>query len=95
MATKEDRQIGLSMAAAGVGINGAAVVFGLTANGGGIDWVGVVTGRGGRADGDHGPSRRSGAPGHTASEHAVGRGGLERTVLPSAEEALRGTRRAR
>lgn len=43
MATKEDRQIGLSMVAAGVGINGAAVVFGLTANGGGIDWVGVVT----------------------------------------------------
>jgi hypothetical protein len=43
MATKEDRQIGLSMVAAGVGIIGAAVVFGLTADGGGIDWVGVVT----------------------------------------------------
>lgn len=43
MATREDRNLGLSMAAAGVGIMGAAVVFGLTMDGGGIDWVSIVT----------------------------------------------------
>jgi predicted MFS family arabinose efflux permease len=43
MATKDDRTLGLTMAAAGVGIMGAAVVFGLTMDGGGIDWVGIVT----------------------------------------------------
>jgi predicted MFS family arabinose efflux permease len=43
MATRDDRNLGLTMAAAGVGIMGAAVVFGLTMDGGGIDWVGIVT----------------------------------------------------
>jgi predicted MFS family arabinose efflux permease len=43
MATKEERNLGLTMAAAGVGIMGGAVVFGLTMEGGGIDWVGIVT----------------------------------------------------
>ena len=43
MANREDRNLGLTMAAAGVGIMGAAVVFGLTMEGGGIDWVSIVT----------------------------------------------------
>jgi len=43
MATKEERNLGLTMAAAGAGIMGAAVVFGLTMEGGGIDWVSIVT----------------------------------------------------
>jgi len=43
MATKEERNLGLTMAAAGAGIMGAAVVFGLIMEGGGIDWVSIVT----------------------------------------------------
>ena len=43
MATTGDRNVGLTLAAAGVGIIGVAVVFGLTTSDGGPDWVGIVT----------------------------------------------------
>ena len=43
MAAKADRNVGLALAAAGVGIIGAAVVFGLTTADGGPDWVGIIT----------------------------------------------------
>ena len=43
MTTRGERNVGLSLAAAGVGIMGAAVVFGLTADGGGLDWIGIIT----------------------------------------------------
>jgi hypothetical protein len=43
MTTRAQRNVGLSVAAAGVGIIGAAVVFGLTTADGGADWVGIVT----------------------------------------------------
>ncbi len=41
--TKRERDVGLTIAAAGVGIMGASVVFGLTTDSGAIDWVEVVT----------------------------------------------------
>jgi len=43
MATRDEKTVGLSLAAAGVGIIGAAVVFGPTTTGGGPDWVRVIT----------------------------------------------------
>ena len=43
MATRSDRNVGLSLAAAGIGIIGVAVVFGLTTASGGPDWVGIIT----------------------------------------------------
>jgi hypothetical protein len=43
MATRGERNAGLSLAAAGVGIMGVAVVFGVTKDGGGVDWVSIVT----------------------------------------------------
>lgn len=43
MATRGDKNVGLSLAAAGVGIIGAAVVFGLTTANGGLDWAGIIT----------------------------------------------------
>jgi hypothetical protein len=43
MATRGARNVGLSLAGAGVGIVGVAIVFGLTTSGGGPDWVGVIT----------------------------------------------------
>ena len=43
MTTRGERNVGLSPAAAGVGIMGAAIVFGLTADGGGLDWIGIIT----------------------------------------------------
>jgi len=43
MATRGERNVGLSLAGAGVGIIGVAVVFGLTTPSGGPDWVGIVT----------------------------------------------------
>jgi hypothetical protein len=63
MTAKAERNVGLTLAAAGVGIIGIAVVFGLTTADGGPDWVGIITA--GRAD--HGrdgpvqsvPSRRA------------------------------------
>ena len=42
MATKGEKNVGLTLAAAGVGIMGASVVFGLTTDSGAIDWVGIV-----------------------------------------------------
>jgi hypothetical protein len=41
--TKGERNAGLALAAAGAGIVGASVVFGLTAESGAIDWVGMIT----------------------------------------------------
>jgi drug/metabolite transporter (DMT)-like permease len=43
MATRRERNVGLSLAGAGIGIIGVAFVFGLTTAGGGPDWVGVIT----------------------------------------------------
>lgn len=43
MTTRGERNVGLSLAAAGVGIMGVAVVFGLTTDGGGLDWIGIIT----------------------------------------------------
>jgi hypothetical protein len=43
MATRGERNVGLSLAGAGVGIIGVAIVFGLTTAGGGPDWVGIIT----------------------------------------------------
>ena len=43
MTTRRDKNVGLSLAAAGAGIIGAAVVFGLTTAAGGPDWVGIIT----------------------------------------------------
>ena len=43
MAPRRERNVGLALAAAGAGIMGASVVFGLTTESGGIDWVGIVT----------------------------------------------------
>ena len=37
-----ERNVGLTLAAAGVGIMGASVVFGLTTESGAIDWVGII-----------------------------------------------------
>ena len=42
MATNGERNVGLTLAAAGVGILGASVVFGLTIDSGAIDWVGII-----------------------------------------------------
>jgi cell shape-determining protein MreD len=42
MAPRGERNAGLSLAAAGVGIMGASVVFGLTTDSGEVDWVGVI-----------------------------------------------------
>ena len=43
MTTRRDKKVGLSLAGAGVGIVGVAIVFGLTADDGGLDWVGIIT----------------------------------------------------
>ena len=43
MATSRERNVWLSFAAAGVGIMGVAVVFGLTTERGDPDWVGIIT----------------------------------------------------
>jgi hypothetical protein len=42
MVPRGERNAGLSLAAAGVGIVGAGVVFGLTTDSGAVDWVGVI-----------------------------------------------------
>lgn len=42
MATKGQKNVGLTLAAAGAGIMGASVVFGLITNSGAIDWVGII-----------------------------------------------------
>ena len=38
-----ERNVGLTLAAAGAGVMGASVVFGLTTDSGAIDWVGIIT----------------------------------------------------
>jgi hypothetical protein len=43
MAPRREKSVGLTLAAAGVGIVGVSVVLGLTTESGGIDWVGIVT----------------------------------------------------
>lgn len=43
MTTRRDRKVGLSLAGAGLGIVGVAIVFGLTTDGGALDWVGIIT----------------------------------------------------
>jgi hypothetical protein len=43
MATREEKNLGLTLAAAGAGIMGASVVFGLTTESGAVDWIGIVT----------------------------------------------------
>ncbi|HJR97165.1 MAG TPA: hypothetical protein VJ979_04595 [Actinomycetota bacterium] len=44
MTTRRERKVGLSLAGAGVGVIGVAiVVVGLTTSGGGPDWVGIIT----------------------------------------------------
>ncbi len=42
MATNGEKSVSLTLAAAGAGIMGASVVFGLTTDSGAIDWVGIV-----------------------------------------------------
>jgi hypothetical protein len=41
--TAERRTKGLALAGAGVGVVGVAIVFGLTTESGGLDWVGSIT----------------------------------------------------
>lgn len=43
MAPREEKNVGLTLAAAGAGIMGAGVVFGLTTESGAVDWIGIVT----------------------------------------------------
>ena len=43
MTVGRDRKVGLSLAGAGVGVIGVAIVLGLTTASGGPDWVGVIT----------------------------------------------------
>jgi hypothetical protein len=43
MAPRGERNVGLTLAAAGAGIMGASVVFGLTTESGAVDWIGIVT----------------------------------------------------
>jgi hypothetical protein len=43
MGTRGEKNVGLSLAGAGVGIVGVAIVFGLTTIDGGPDWVGIIT----------------------------------------------------
>lgn len=43
MTTRRERKVGLSLAGAGVGTIGVAIVFGLTTASGGPDWVGIIT----------------------------------------------------
>ena len=43
MTTERTRKVGLSLAGAGVGVIGVAIVFGLTTDAGGPDWVGITT----------------------------------------------------
>ena len=43
MAPREEKNVGLTLAAAGSGIIGASVVLGLTTESGAVDWIGIVT----------------------------------------------------
>jgi len=42
MTPRREKNVGLSLAAAGAGIIGASVVFGLTTESGAIDWVQII-----------------------------------------------------
>ena len=44
MTTKGERNLGLSLIVAGIGIVAFAIVSGLTTAGGDPDWVGIITG---------------------------------------------------
>ena len=43
MASRGDKNVGLSLVAAGAGIIAASVVFGLTTKSGAVDWIGIIT----------------------------------------------------
>ena len=43
MTTRRSRKVGLSLAGAGLGIIGVAIVFGLTTDSGALDWIGIIT----------------------------------------------------
>ncbi len=43
MSPRGERNVGLTLAAAGAGIVGASVILGLTTESGAVDWVGIVT----------------------------------------------------
>ena len=43
MSTGRERKVGLSLAGAGIGVIGVAIVFGLTTDSGDLDWVGIIT----------------------------------------------------
>jgi hypothetical protein len=43
MAPRGEKNVGLTLDAAGAGIMGASVVFGLTTESGAADWIGIVT----------------------------------------------------
>jgi hypothetical protein len=43
MSTGREKKVGLSLAGTGIGVIGVAIVFGLTTDSGGPDWVGIIT----------------------------------------------------
>jgi hypothetical protein len=43
MRPRREKNVGLTLAAAGAGIMGASVVLGLTTENGAVDWIGIVT----------------------------------------------------
>ena len=43
MIARREKNVGLTLAAAGAGIMGASVVLGLTTERGAVDWIGIVT----------------------------------------------------
>jgi hypothetical protein len=43
MAPRGERNVGLTLAAAGAGIMAVSAVFGLTTESGAVDWIGIVT----------------------------------------------------
>ena len=43
MTPRQEKNVGLTLAAAGAGIVGASVVLGLTTESGAVDWIGIVT----------------------------------------------------
>ena len=43
MTPRREKNVGLTLAAAGAGMVGASVVLGLTTESGAVDWIGIVT----------------------------------------------------
>jgi hypothetical protein len=43
MRPRREKNVGLTLVAAGAGIMGASVVLGLTTESGAVDWIGIVT----------------------------------------------------